>query len=155
MPGKKGNSVPIMSLVATWTLLIGRYRHTQPFGLRHLLFNKKITFFRVLYCDRLQMMSQRVKNKKVRHETKSSGVTVVLYTLWRLLWSIYIYIPLHTVHTHGKMYLFHTIKNSKVYRRNLGAWKKKSKFADVIWRGFDILTPSDTNKNAYRSHVIV
>ena len=25
------------------------------------------------------MTSQRVKNKKVRHETKSSGITVVLY----------------------------------------------------------------------------
>ena len=45
---------------------------------------------------RSEMTSQRVKNKKVQHETKSSGVTVVLYTLWRLLWSI-------AVHTHGKM----------------------------------------------------
>ena len=32
-------------------------------------------------CNRSQMMSQCVKNRKVRHETKSSGVTVVLYTL--------------------------------------------------------------------------
>ena len=34
-----------------------------------------------VYCNRSQMTSQRVKNKKVRHETKSSGMTVVLYTL--------------------------------------------------------------------------
>ena len=34
-----------------------------------------------VYCNRSQKTSQRVKNKKVRHETKSSGVIVVLYTL--------------------------------------------------------------------------
>ena len=36
------------------------------------------------------------KEQKVWDETKSSGVTVVLYMLWRLRWSI-------AVHTHGKM----------------------------------------------------
>ena len=41
-----------------------------------------------VYYNGSQMTSQRVKNKKVRHETKSRGVSVVLYTLWRLLWSI-------------------------------------------------------------------
>ena len=77
---------------------------------------------------------QRVKNKKVRRETKSRGVTVVLYTLWRLLWSI-------TVHTHGKnvIYLFYTIQIQMVYWRIWGAWKKKNKSADVIWRGFDAI----------------
>ena len=74
------------------------------------------------------MASQRVKNKKVRHETKSSGMTVVLYTLWRLLWSI-------TVHTRKNViYLFYTIKIQMVYWRILGAWKKKSKSNDVILR---------------------
>ena len=34
-----------------------------------------------VYCNRSQIMSERVKDKKVQHETKSSGVTVVLYTL--------------------------------------------------------------------------
>ena len=34
-----------------------------------------------VYCNRSQMSSQRVKNKNVRHQTKSSGVTVVLHTL--------------------------------------------------------------------------
>ena len=34
-----------------------------------------------VYCNRSQMTSQGVKNKKVRHERKLSGVTVVLYTL--------------------------------------------------------------------------
>ena len=43
--------------------------------------NKYITFFSVcVYCDRSQT-SHRANNKKVRHETKLSGVTVVLYTL--------------------------------------------------------------------------
>ena len=64
-----------------------------------ILVNTNTLHLSVCVCctDRPQMTPQRVKNKKVRHETKSSGVTVVLYTLWRLLWSI-------TVHTHGKMY---------------------------------------------------
>ena len=34
-----------------------------------------------VYFNRSQITSQRVKNKIVRHETKSSGMTVVLYTL--------------------------------------------------------------------------
>ena len=48
-----------------------------------------------VYCNRSQTTLERVKNKKVRHKTKSSGATVILYTLWRLLWSI-------TVHTHAR-----------------------------------------------------
>ena len=69
-----------------------------------------------VYCNISQMTSQHVKNKKVRHETKSSGVTVVLYTLWRLVWSI-------TVHTHGKCNLFVLYnKNSNGLLKDLGAW---------------------------------
>ena len=56
----------------------------------------RLHFSMCVYCNRSQMTSQRVKNKKVRHETKLSGVNVILYTLWRLLRSI-------TVHTHRKM----------------------------------------------------
>ena len=46
-------------------------------------------------CNRSQMTSQRVKDKRIRDEVEGR-VTVVLYTLPRLFWSI-------TVHTHGKM----------------------------------------------------
>ena len=49
----------------------------------------------VVYCNISQMTSQHEKNKKVlRHETKSSGMTVVLYTLLRHLWSIIIKITI-------------------------------------------------------------
>ena len=73
---------------------------------------------------RSQLTSLRVKNKKVRHETKSSGVIVVLYTLWRgLLWSI-------TVHTHGNLFVLYN------KRKTIEKWKKKNKSADVH------LTPS-------------
>ena len=37
------------------------------------LFNKQITFSVRVYCNRLQMTSQRIKNKK--YDTKSNGVT--------------------------------------------------------------------------------
>ena len=36
----------------------------------------------------------------MKQDTKSTGVTVVLYTLWRLLWSI-------TVHTHAQENVIH------------------------------------------------
>ena len=49
------------------------------------------------------------KQQKVRHETKSSGVTVVLYKLWRFLWFI-------TVHARKNViYLCHTIKFQMVH----------------------------------------
>ena len=41
----------------------------------------RLHFSMCVYCNRSQMTSQRAKNKKVGHEMKSSGVTVVLYTL--------------------------------------------------------------------------
>ena len=96
------------------------------------------------------MTSQHVKNKKVRHETKSSGVTVVLYTLWRLLW----FITAHT-HTENVIYLLYTIKTQMVYWSILGAWKKKHKSADAICVCPFNRSRSTTNKNAHRSHVIV
>ena len=72
---------------------------TEPYAVRNAFMwsNWQIYYiFPCVYCNRSQMTSQPAKNKNVRHETKSSGVTVVLYTLWRVLRSI-------TVHTHGKM----------------------------------------------------
>ena len=84
-----------------------------------------------VYCNRSQMTSQRVENKKVQHKTKSSGVTVVLYTLWRLLWSI-------TVRTHMEKFNLLVLynKNSNDLLKYFGGIEK-DKFADVIWRGFD------------------
>ena len=76
-----------------------------------------------VYCNRSQKTSQRVKNKKVRHETKSSGVTVVLYTLWHLLWSI-------TVHTHTNLFALYN-KNLNDLLKNLGGMKKEKQ---VCWR---------------------
>ena len=38
-----------------------------------------------VYCNRSQMTTQCVKNKKASHETRSSCVTIVLDTLLRLL----------------------------------------------------------------------
>ena len=50
------------------------YIYTQA-----LYLTNRLHFPVCVYCNRSQMTSQRVKNKK--YETKSSGVTVVLYTL--------------------------------------------------------------------------
>ena len=70
-----------------------------------------------------------VKNKK--YDTKSSGVTVVIYTLWRFLWSI-------TVHTHTEnvIYLIYTIKIQMVYWRIFWGMKKEKQ---VCCRGFDVI----------------
>ena len=79
------------------------------------------------YCNRSQMTSQRVKNNEGRHE---SGVTVVLYKLWRLLWSI--------TYTHKRenvIYLFYTIKMQIVYWRIFGGIKKEKqvRWCDLTW----------------------
>ena len=91
-----------------------------------------------VYCNRSQMMSQRVKNEKYDtrpvHETKSNGVTVVLYVA---VTSSVIYYSTHA--RENVIYLFYAIKIQMVYWRILGAWKKKNKSADVIWRGFDAI----------------
>ena len=66
---------------------------------------------------------------------KSSGVTVVLYTLWRLWWSI-------RIHTHTRknvIYLFYTTKIQMVYGRIFGVWKKINKSSDMIWCRFDAI----------------
>ena len=64
---------------------------------------------------------------------KSSGVTVILYMLWRLLWSI-------TVHTHGKSYLFVLYnKNSSGLLKDFGGMKKEKQ---VLWRGIDAICVS-------------
>ena len=100
------------------------------------------------------MMSQRVKNKKVRHKTKSSGVTVVLYTLWRLLWSI-------TVHTHtGKCNLFVLYnKNPQVYWRILGGMKKEKQvcWRDLtwIWRNLCVCPLIDHGQQPMKMHTEV
>ena len=55
-------------------------------------------------------------------------------------------------------------KNSNGLLKDFGAWKKKNKSADVIWRGFDVICMcvcpliddgTTTNENAHSSHVIV
>ena len=64
----------------------------------------------------------------------SSGVTVVLSTLWRLQWSI-------TVHTYTEkcnLYVLYN-KNSNGLLKNFRACKKENKAADVIWRGFEAI----------------
>ena len=74
-----------------------------------------------------------MKRKKVRHGAKSSGMTVVLYMLWRLLRSI-------TVHTRKNLiYLFYTIKIQMVHWRILGHEKRKTSM--LTWSDVD-LTPS-------------
>ena len=119
-----------------------------------LYLTNRLYFSVCLYC-KSQMTSQHVKNKKVRHETKSSGVTVVLYTLWHLLWSI-------TVHTHTNLFALYN-KNLNDLLKNLGGMKKEKQvcWRDLawIWRhlcvSFNSLSRSTTNENAHISHVIV
>ena len=68
-------------------------------------------------------------DKRVRHETKSSGVTV-LYTLWRLLWSI-------TVHAHTEKYSLFVLynKNSSGLLKDFGEHeKRKTSLLTWIWR---------------------
>ena len=94
---------------------------------------------------------------------KSSGVTVVLYTLWRLWWSI-------RIHTHTRknvIYLFYTTKIQMVYWRHLydGLFGGMEKEKQVCWRHLTWIwrhlcvffnrSRSTTNRNAHRSHVIV
>ena len=66
------------------------------------IFNKYITIFPCVCPVIDDMMSQYVKNRKVRHEPKSSGVTVVLYTL---VTSSVIYYSTHT--RKNVIYLFY------------------------------------------------
>ena len=101
------------------------------------------------------MTSQRVKNKKIRHETKLGDMTVVQYTLWRLLWSF-------KVHTHAQknvVYLFDTIK--MVHWRVYGVYQKR-KTSPLTWSDVDLTSSVSsswsrwtTNENAHISHAIV
>ena len=93
---------------------------------------KSTTWDAVEWCDccSLYVVTSSViyysKEQKVQHEMKLSGVTVVLYTLWRLLWSI-------TVHTRKNViYLFHAIKIQMVYWRVLGHEKRKNNLCVMV-----------------------
>ena len=73
------------------------------------------------------MTSQRAKNKKVRDETKLSGMTtVVLYTLWSLLWSIRC-----STHTRKNVIFFLDLKNSNGLLKDLGGMKKEKQVSFV------------------------
>ena len=64
----------------------------------------------------------------------------------------------YSTHTRKNViYLFYTIQIQLAYWSILGAWKKKNKSADVIWRGFDAICVSlaSIHENAHRSHDIV
>ena len=119
----------------------------------HTLTNRLHFSVRV-YRNRSQMTSQRVKNKKVRHETKSSGVTVVLYTLWRLLWSI-------TVHTHGKCNLFVSYnRNSNGLLKDFAGMKKRKTSpltCDLtwIWRHLCVCPLLDHGQQPMKMHTEV
>ena len=98
------------------------------------------------------MTSQGVKNKKVRHETKSSDVTVVLHTLWRFLWSI-------TVHT-GECYLFVLYnKNSNGLLKDLWGMKKEKQvcWRDLtwIWRHLCVCSLIDHGQQPMKMHTEV
>ena len=73
------------------------------------------------------MTSQRVMDKKVRRETKSSGVNVVIYTLW---FSV-IYYSTHK--RENVIYMLYPIKIQMVYWRILEDMKKEKQ---VCWRGY-------------------
>ena len=81
-PYKKNNKKKEISMKFTVTLYeIIKSILNYP----DLILTNRLQFLVCVYCNRSQKTSQHVQNKNVRHETKSTGVTVVLYTLWRLL----------------------------------------------------------------------
>ena len=83
------------------------------------------------------------------HPVFLSSFTTVLYTLWRLLWSI-------TVHMHGKMQSIWFIKtNSNVSVKDLGARKKKNKSGDVIWRHPCVCLLIDHDQQPMKMHTEV
>ena len=100
-----------------------------------------------VYCNRSQMTSQRVK------KTKSSCVTIVLYTLWRLLWSITV-----ATHTHTeKCNLFVLyIKNANVLSKNFGGHEKTKTslltWSDVIWRHLCVCPLIDHGQQPMKIH---
>ena len=110
-----------------------------------------------VYCNRSQMTSQRVKNKK--YDTRRSWVAWLLFfTRCDVFGDL-----LQYTHTENGYLFVLYIKNSYGFK-DFGAWKKKNKSADVIWRGFDVICMcvcpliddgTTTNENAHSSHVIV
>ena len=96
------------------------------------------------------MTSQRVKNKKLRDQTKSSGVAVVLYTLWRLLRSI-------TEHTHTeKCYLFvlHNENSNGLLKDFWGIKKEKQvRWRDLTW--IDAICVCDHGQQPMKMHTEV
>ena len=80
-----------------------------------------------VHCNRSQMTSQRVKNKKVRHEMKSSGVTVVLYSSVVVLWS-----PLTSSFLHVSSNRSLSATNENVHRNQVIVLHKSIKSVNQI-----------------------
>ena len=89
------------------------------------------------YCNRSRMTSQRMTSQYNSRRSRVALVTVVLYTLWRLLF----FKSDYSTHTHARenvIYLFYIIKIQMDYWRScrvFGACGKKTKTANVIWSG--------------------
>ena len=81
-----------------------------------LCLTNRLHFSVCVYCNRSQMTSAGKEQKK--YKTKSSGVTVVLYTLRRLLWSI-------AVHTEKCNLFVSYNKNSNGILKYFAGMKKK------------------------------
>ena len=76
----------------------------------NLYLTNKLHFPVCVYCNRSHVTSQRAKNKKVRHETKSSGVDCCS------LHAVTSYLIYYSTHTRENViYLFYTIKIQMVY----------------------------------------
>ena len=99
-----------------------------------------------VYCNRSQMKSQRVKNKKGRHEVEWRHCSLHAVT------SSVIYYSTHI--RKNVIYLFYTIQIQMVYWRIFGTWKKKNKSADVDLTSSLCVSfkrpRSTTNENAHR-----
>ena len=101
--------------------------------LNYFYLTHRLHFSVCVYC--ITDDATACKEQKVRDETKSSGVTVVLYTLWRLLWSI-------TVHTHARknnLFVLYN-KNSNGLSKVLGGMKKEKqgRWRDLASPGLQI-----------------
>ena len=96
----------------------------------NLYLTNKLHFSVCVYCNRSHITSQRAKNKKVRHETKSSGVDCCS------LHAVTSYLIYYSTHTRKNViYLFYTIKIQMVYWRILGHEKRTTNpltWSDVV-----------------------
>ena len=103
-----------------------------------------------VYCNRSQITSQRVKNKK---STRRSRVAWLLFfTRCDVFCDL-----LQYTHTE-KYYLFvcclfvkmlSICKNWNGLLKDFGAWKKKNKSSDVIWRRFNVICVCVLQKSRY------